>query len=338
MRPKIGRPAITAAVLLTAWPAFAHHSGAMYQEREISLQGVVTKVDWVNPHVYISIETSSGEEWMIEGSPPAVMRKNGWTPESVVRGDAVLVTARPHNDADRRLAVGSSVQRQDGTELVFGAGNPGSLASEPPVSIAADGLSGQWLPPMGFGLYGQLAAEGRPTSGLTQKGIAALESYDPLDVSAANYQCGGGGLPAPYRSLLPLLMSIEVGEDETVIRVEGQATNRTVHMNVASHDGAEYAFQGHSIGWWDGDVLVVDTTHFSNSEVGHGRGLPSGPLKHLIEHFRLNDDRTRLIYTFWVADAEYRSEPVSATLEMAYRPDLVWSGEPCDAEVARRPL
>jgi hypothetical protein len=336
MRSKIERPGVIATVLL-ALPVSAHHSGAMYQESEIGLEGVVTKIDWVNPHIYISIETDEGEIWMIEGTPPAVMRKNGWTPESVVTGDAVLVTARPHKDPDRRLAAGRTVLKEDGTQLVFGPNNPGSVASQPPPAITAEGFSGNWLPPLGFSLYGQLAGDGRPTTGLTEKGIAALESYDPLDVSAENYQCGGG-LPAPYTSLLPLLMSIEIGEEETLIRVEGQATNRTVHMNVDSHDGAERALHGHSIGWWDGDVLVVDTTHFTPSEVGHGRGLPSGPLKHVVERFELNEAKTRLIYTFWVADPEYRSEPVTATRELSYRPDLVWSDEPCDSEVARRPL
>jgi hypothetical protein len=109
-------------------------------------------------------------------------------------------------------------------------------------------------------------------------------------------------------------------------------------MNVPSHDGADYAVQGHSIGWWDGDALVVDTTHFASSSVGHGRGLPSGPLKHVMERFALNEDRTALMYMFWVADPEYRSEPVTASVAFSHRPDLPWSDEPCDPEVARRPL
>ena len=338
MKSKIERTGVIATALL-ALPVSAHHSGAMYQQREISLEGIVTKVDWVNPHVYISIETDEGEVWMIEELPPAVMSKNGRTPESDVVGDQLLVIARPHNDPDRLLAAGRAVTvlREDGTQLVLGPDNAASAAIQPPPAITAGGLSGKWLPPPGFSLYGQLAAEGRPTTGLTQKGIAAIESYDPLDFSGPNYECGGG-LPAPYTSLLPLLMNIEIGEEETVIRVEGQATSRIIHMDADSHDGAEYALNGHSVGWWDGDVLVVDTTHFTPSEVGHGRGLPSGPLKHLVERFQLNEAKTGLIYTFWVADPEYRSEPVSATLELSYSPDLVYSDEPCDPEVARRPL
>jgi len=273
---------------------------------------------------------------MIEGTPPAVMSKNGWTSESVVAGEAVIVTARPHNNPDRRLAVGRTVLKKDGMQLAFGANNPGALAAQSPPSISAEGLSGRWLLPRDWSLYGQLAGDRRPTTGLTDKGIAALRSYDPL-ADSASLECGNE-LPAPYASLVPLLMSIEIGEEATLIAVEADATNRTVHMNVGSHDGADYAVQGHSIGWWDGDVLVVDTTGFASSSVGHGRGLPSGPLKHVVERFELNEDRTGMTYTFWVADPEYRSEPVTATLELRYRPDLEWSDEPCDPEVARLPL
>ena len=154
MRSRIERSGVIATVLLAAFPASAHHSGAMYQEREISLKGVVTKVDWVNPHIYISIETDESEIWMIEGSPPAVMRKNGWTPESVVVGDAVLVTARPHNDPDRELAAGRTVLKQDGTQLVFGPNTLGRLHLNlrlrlPPRGFPGNGCRRWALPSMG---------------------------------------------------------------------------------------------------------------------------------------------------------------------------------------------
>jgi hypothetical protein len=131
------------AVLMAALPASAHHGSAMYQNREINVRGVVTKVDWVNPHIYISVETGEGVVWTIEGSPPAMMRHNGWTPESIVAGDAVLVRARPHRDANRKMALGRSLSKPDGTQLAFNSNNPGSVASQPPVTIATEGLSGQ---------------------------------------------------------------------------------------------------------------------------------------------------------------------------------------------------
>jgi hypothetical protein len=122
------------AALIAALPASAHHGSAMYQDREINVRGVVTKVAWVNPHIYISVETGEGVVWMIEGSPPAVMRSNGWTPESIVAGDAVLVRARPHTNANRKMALGRSLSKADGTQLVFSSNNPGSVASQAPVT------------------------------------------------------------------------------------------------------------------------------------------------------------------------------------------------------------
>jgi hypothetical protein len=334
MQISLTRLAFAATSSLMACPVLGHHSMAVYdQATEIRLQGVVTDVDWVNPHVYISVETDEGVVWKIEGGATPVMRKSGWAPDSVLAGDSVIVTAHPHRDAERRLALGRKVERADGSQLVFRPGNPGSAVSQTQPAIAAQGLSGQWLPRTNLPLYSQLASESRPTTGLTSKGLAALQSFD----LSTSLECANE-LPAPYAALLPLLMNIEIGEDETLIRIEPQTTTRTVHMNVFSHEDAAYSVQGHSIGWWDDDVLVIDTTHFANSDLGHGRGLPSGPLKHLVERFELNTEKTGLTYTFWVADPEYRSEPVTATLQLSYRPDLIWSNEPCDPEIARLPL
>ena len=108
-----------------------------------------------------------------------------------------------------------------------------------------------------------------------------------------------------------------------------------VHMDANSHGGASYTNQGHSFGWWEDDVLVVDTAYFSDHRNGHGRGLASGQQKHLVEHFELGSDGTELSYTFWIEDPEYLDEAVTGKLELLYRPDLSITNEPCDPEQRR---
>ncbi len=107
-------------------------------------------------------------------------------------------------------------------------------------------------------------------------------------------------------------------------------------MDVASHDGAAVMYQGHSIGWWEGDVLVVDTTHFSDHRNGNARGIPSGSQKHLVERFELNPDRTSLTYRFELEDPEYLAAPVTGELVSTYRPDIEFTPVPCDVENAHR--
>jgi hypothetical protein len=134
----------------------------------------------------------------------------------------------------------------------------------------------------------------------------------------------------------PALHSIETGEDVTRIRSEWG--ERIIDMTRTSHEGASFGNQGHSIGRWDGDTLVVDTTNFSDHRSGLGGGLPSGPRKPLVERFTPSPDRTRITYTYEVEDPEYLVEPMTGSIQLVHRPDLVLVSVPCDPEAAARYL
>jgi hypothetical protein len=104
-------------------PARAHHSPSLFdQGRDLTLEGVIVKVDWANPHVYIHIEVKNERDdaavWVIEAQSPRVMSLFGWSSTSLVVGDRVTVAASPLRDGDRRLVVlGRSVVTQDRTIL-----------------------------------------------------------------------------------------------------------------------------------------------------------------------------------------------------------------------------
>jgi len=89
--------ALTIALLLTAATAFAHHSfEAEYDSNKITtLSGIVTKVDWVNPHAYIFLNTqdASGatKEIRFELGPPYALVRGGWKRDTVKIGDKITV-------------------------------------------------------------------------------------------------------------------------------------------------------------------------------------------------------------------------------------------------------
>jgi len=78
----------------------AHHGSAGYDiQNRVTLTGVVTRLEWVNPHsfVFIDVKDSKGhvENWALEGSPPNVLIRTGWTKEMLMPGTEITVIGFP---------------------------------------------------------------------------------------------------------------------------------------------------------------------------------------------------------------------------------------------------
>jgi hypothetical protein len=112
-------------ILLIASHASAHHSfGAEYDSaKPITLSGVVTKIDWSNPHVYIylAVKGDDGQvvNWALEGHPPNTLRRTGWTRGALKETDTITVTGWMSKDGSNRIA-GREVTLPDGKKLFLG--------------------------------------------------------------------------------------------------------------------------------------------------------------------------------------------------------------------------
>lgn len=107
--------------------AHAHHSfAAQYDsEKAVELTGLVTKIEWQNPHVYIYVDApdQSGkvEEWALEMGAPAVLTRTlGWSRSTLNIGDEIHVEGRRARDGSN-LANARSVTLANGQTL--GAGS-----------------------------------------------------------------------------------------------------------------------------------------------------------------------------------------------------------------------
>jgi hypothetical protein len=117
---------LAAAAGLLAWglPALAHHSGAAVFDntKKIDLTGVVTKVEWVNPHAhfYIDVKDSAGKviNWNLELASPSILVRNGWTRHSVKEGDTVTVTGSRARD-NSNFGIAQTIVFPDGHKLNF---------------------------------------------------------------------------------------------------------------------------------------------------------------------------------------------------------------------------
>ncbi len=124
MRPRLGLLLISAALLVGGLPLFAHHSGAAVFDntKKLNLTGVVTKVDWTNPHAhfFIDVKDSSGKvtNWNFELASPSILIRNGWSRHSLKEGDAVTVTGSQARD-NTTLGIAQSIVFPDGRKLNF---------------------------------------------------------------------------------------------------------------------------------------------------------------------------------------------------------------------------
>jgi len=91
--------AALALVGITA-PADAHHSFAMFDTKKTSVvKGMVSKVEWRNPHVYIYVHGAEGngetKEYTIEGGSINILSRSGWKANTVKAGEEIAISFHP---------------------------------------------------------------------------------------------------------------------------------------------------------------------------------------------------------------------------------------------------
>jgi hypothetical protein len=77
------------ALISIGGPALGHHSPAAYDpQAQIAIEGIVTQVEWANPHVYISLrEQAAGNRvWLVEALAPTALKQFGWSPDTLTEG------------------------------------------------------------------------------------------------------------------------------------------------------------------------------------------------------------------------------------------------------------
>ncbi len=115
---------LLATTLLASQASLAHHAfTAQYDataRKEIT--GVVVKVEWLNPHAYFYIdvenpETGEVSTWACELGSPVSMQRQGWTRESLVLGDFLIVEGALARDGSSSMSASSVVIEETGKRL-----------------------------------------------------------------------------------------------------------------------------------------------------------------------------------------------------------------------------
>lgn len=197
-------------------------------------------------------------------------------------------------------------------------GYSGALAAEDPAD-----LSGFWA-----GIFepedGQYRGAG-PAFGdfeglpLNEAGLAKAQSWNPDD----DYLPESLSRPHSPANIMRSSFPFRITQDgETItFAMESCEQVRTVYMDGRSHppDDAPRTYMGHSVGHWEGQTLVVDTTHVTENYVRRN-GVAHSDQMRLIE--RYTRDGEYLLLMIIVEDPVFFSVPFTRVIAFRHRPDI----------------
>jgi hypothetical protein len=339
---------------------------------DIELTGVVTDLDFVNPHswVHFSVTGQDGKavEWRCELRSATTLRRSGWTPEMFAAGTRITVQGSPDRTDPKACYVstlifadGSKLDRygqriaarasgERAARLTNGVPNiSGDWAVEQRVMTDPKGRDGTLVPLSAAATFepgavpeGQReipgargtaeAAAGRdafarppPTAAvdLTDAGRTAMQAI--VAIPRAERSCMTGSIVSDWGGE-PVNRITQAG-DSITLQYGRLGLERTIHLGTRTHPAdVEPSRAGHSIGWWENDVLVVDTIGFLPGTLT-GTTPHSGVL-HVIERFTLDATKVALKRDYSADDPTYFTEPYVGS-ETLFLSPVPYSPEPC---------
>ena len=122
MKEKLAMLGLAVAILLFAAPLFAHHSFAAEFDREqpLKVTGTVTKIEWTNPHIWISVDVKGSDgavtNWAFQGGPPSYLTRAGWNRNDLKIGDTINIQGFRAKDGSNHAA-GGQITLPDGRKV-----------------------------------------------------------------------------------------------------------------------------------------------------------------------------------------------------------------------------
>lgn len=330
--------AASAAFLVSS--ASAHHgpigNPELYlSENLLELEGEIAEILWRNPHprLRLRVTEEDGEEgiWELEldGSPISYARRGVTAEDFAQIGDRVRVAGVEALFASRSLGV-MHYLRPDGSEMVFRNRELRWSAVQyapverplDPAKIAQARQTAQSV----FRVWGGRSRDGTPPHPplptyegyLTERGreLAAgwVRARDDPEL-----QCQQG---MPTTMFDPVPMEFIDEGDRILIRIQEYDVERVIHMTAdAEMADPEPSPLGYSLGRWEGDTLVVTTSHVGWSQFDP-YGTPQSDQTQYVERFRYSAEDEALKYTFTATDPVMFTQPITFERSRPWTPGV----------------
>jgi hypothetical protein len=360
MQAKPLRLAAVSAAVLMASAANAHHGfGNFDRTREVSLDGTITSIDFVNPHAYVYFEAANPDGTKVakrcEMRAATVLRRSGWTAEMFKPGAPIKIEGAPDR-FDVNSCYVHTVVFADGTTADRYAqlskpaataapkaprtartpnGEPnigGDWAPEQVVMTDSRGRSGSLVPVSRVEEFepgatappaGANGDRGRPRVTYTPAGQAAADGFRGGTTDNPRMRCETTSILFDWTFDGPVNRITQSGD--TITLQYGQlGFTRTIHLNAEHPANVEPSRAGHSTGKWENDVLVVDT-------VGFAEGYLNPPIKnseqlHVVERFKLDPNAMTLTREYEATDPVYYTDTYTGSdtigvADLPYAPD-----------------
>jgi hypothetical protein len=288
-----------------ALPALAHHGVAPHYDdgKQVTIDGTVAEFRFINPHsfVYLRVAGADGTEavWHCEMASRSVLARNGLTQETFAVGRHVRITGSQARQNPTGCAL-REAHFDDGSSLrsstLFGA-TPASTAVP---DGQRESIEGVWaMKTFAVSYY---------TGALTEEGERLRAAFDPIKDDPAIF-CDPA---SPVRFWVNVNEPFEIRRDGDTVVVDHQFmdSRRVIHLGLAGPPaGTPRSSMGYSVGRFDGDALVVETTNFVAGPLEPRRAVMHSANLKLTERLEVDDATHELEITWTIDDPVVFKEP-----------------------------
>ena len=325
---------VIVAGLLGSLPALtlAHHSRTFFSEDFVELEGELKDLRWKNPHIAFTLVTDGGDTWRMESASIYMLQRMGVDRDILDPGVRVRVAGHPSTRRENDMLATNILLpgRQElllftdsesrWSDVLVGGGDQWLTDSADVAAIRQEnlGIFRVWSIPHNSDRIDNLP--------YTEAALAGQEDWDPLD----NYimRCEQPGMPRPMMNPHPF----EFIDNGNTITLHGEEMDiiRTIHLGEAADPARQPASPlGYSVGRWDRNTLVVETSRIAWPWF-NGQGIPQSEDVQVVERFTLSKDQSRVDYHMTITDPATFTEPATS---QRYWLALGEKIEPFDCEV-----